>query len=58
MVFNISPWNHQQTGAKDQLKTGRLDFEQFLVWYASNGPAPRVVESERWFFDLGLSSQP
>lgn len=21
----------------DQLKTGRLDFEQFLVWYASNG---------------------
>lgn len=24
----------------DQLKTGRLDFEQFLVWYASNGPVP------------------
>ena len=28
---------HTRTGAEDQSKTGRLNFEQFMVWYASNG---------------------
>ena len=36
-LFFEFPQNSHPPKAEDQSKTGRLNFEQFMVWYASNG---------------------